>query len=168
MKGHDLSQHHLDGSIRLQRFYSSESDGKLYFFRRLKIAIEYFQRFLLVLKVRVAVSAEDNKNDLLQVNPRFTLIIYKCAAVTWGEESPIGNGIRLLALTNASGRHASTAVATSSLLTGPGIFQLYSKQIADTFIFLAMSNIQGTEGVQTSIALQKIDSAIQVWSSAFI
>ncbi|KAF8310103.1 RdRP-domain-containing protein [Clavulina sp. PMI_390] len=145
LKGYNLKAHHLDGPLSLQRLYTSETDRMLYFFRKLKVAIDYFHRFLIVMKV----------------NSRFTVIIYKCTPIVWGEESLVGNGVRIMALTNAEGRHGSTAVATSFLLTGPRIFQLYSKDLRDTFVFVNMVTVKGVETVQTSIALQKIDSIIQ-------
>lgn len=81
----------------------------------------------------------------------------------------MGSGVRVLSITDSAelGRHATTAVATSFLYIGPGLFQLYSKHRGDTFVFLQKTGQNDQDAfVRASIALQKIDAQVQASSQS--
>lgn len=58
----DLASKHLDGPLRLQRFYSSKDTGLPSFFEYLRKAIYEFRRRLIILRVRYLVASHHSVN----------------------------------------------------------------------------------------------------------
>lgn len=139
----DLRVHGLDGPLRLQKFFASTDEGLGLgsFFARLQVASSFCSRLLIVLKVRAAFPPSLLFLSFIssfQVDTRFSLIIYIPKPLVWGEDDPVGRGVRVLACLPSSdlGRHSAVSDDEFLLYIGPNSFQLFRGQRGDTFVYL--------------------------------
>lgn len=153
-------------TLRLQRLYTTATQGRSGFFEYLRRSMEYFNRRLI----------------LLRTDDRFSIGIFIRGQVPWDEEAQINENVAVVALTPTAQQSMSLCESLvrrqSYVLThipppdrhtvhgyrlhcSDGLFQLYNKGIHDTWIFINRPPYESFNELQASIALQKISSVTQ-------
>ncbi|KAG8830443.1 hypothetical protein FRC18_008083 [Serendipita sp. 400] len=134
--------------LRLHRLYTTANQGLSGFFEYLKRSLEYYKRRLIIIKT----------------DDRFSAGIFIRGEIRWDEEYPVNEDIAVFAVTPTASQSMSLYKSTVNgyrLHCSDGLFQLYNKQIRDTWIFINRPPNESRFELQTSIALQKISSQTQ-------
>ncbi|KAF8555926.1 RdRP-domain-containing protein [Imleria badia] len=142
----DIQQRQLDRPLSMQRLYSSREKTTATFFQYLRIAFEQFTRKLLI----------------LQTDDRFAVGIFVRGVTLWDEDPEVDENVVVCSFMPKATESMSVyrpCTAGYRLHCSDGNLQLYNKNQADTFVFIARSRETGQD-VITSIALQKISKRV--------
>lgn len=134
--------------LRLQRLYSTRDVCPSGFFEYLKRSMDHFKRRLLIIKT----------------DDRFSAGIFIRGPVSWNEDQLVNKEIAVFALTPTGGQSMSLYKSTVDgyrLRCSHGLFQLFNKNIGNTWIFINRAPADAAYELQVSIALDKISSRAQ-------
>ncbi|KAG8715390.1 hypothetical protein FRC08_010636 [Ceratobasidium sp. 394] len=146
--GFVLQEQNLAGPLPLQRFYSSEIQGRAAFFEYLKRATTDFARKLIIIKT----------------DERFGVGIFIRGRYAWDEDANVNQNVLVHAFqpsVASGGRLAKPTKNGYILHASDGVFQLFERQRANTFIFLNFATEYSRRDVNASIALAKISDDVR-------
>lgn len=111
--------------------------------------------------------------NFIQFDERFSVGIFVRGQLAWNdaEDPDVGENVVVSAFQATATHVMSTYVPCNKgyrLHCGPGRFQLYEKNIANTFIFLARGTEASGQDIVSSIAVQKISAVVQRVSQGFV
>ncbi|KEP53488.1 RNA-dependent RNA polymerase [Rhizoctonia solani 123E] len=145
--GFVLAEQNLAGPLPLQRLYSSRIQGRQAFFEYLKRATTDFTRKLIIIKT----------------DERFGVGIFIRGRHAWDEDSDVNRDVLVHAFQPSVATGGQLAKPTKNgymIYASDGVFQLYERHRANTFIFLQFATEHSEKDVNASIALQKISDRV--------
>ncbi|KAJ7598370.1 RNA-directed RNA polymerase [Mycena floridula] len=132
----------------LQRLYSSKASGLTTFFSYLRRASMDFTRKIIILKI----------------DDRFTVGVFIRGTIPWDEDSEVNDNVVVCSFLPQSSSNFSTfrpCVLGYKLHCDDTIFQLYDRNLGNSFVYLQRRQLHGEEtGVAASIALQKLSARV--------
>ncbi|KAF8709476.1 AAA domain, partial [Rhizoctonia solani] len=150
--GFVLAEQNLDGPLPLQRLYSSKIQGRQAFFEYLKRATTDFMRKLIIIKV-------------LGTDDRFGVGVFIRGRHSWDEDCKVNQDVLVHAFQPSVATGGQLAKPTKNgymIYATDGIFQLFERHRANTFIFLKFATEYSRKDVNASIALQKISENVRI------
>ncbi|CAE7099567.1 unnamed protein product [Rhizoctonia solani] len=151
--GFVLAEQNLAGPLPLQRLYSSRIQGRQAFFEYLKRATTDFSRKLIIIKVR----------SILITDERFGVGVFIRGRHAWDEDANVNRDVLVHAFQPSVATGGQLAKPTKNgymIYASDGVFQLYERHRANTFIFLQFATEYSRKDVNASIALQKISDRV--------
>ncbi|KAJ1308794.1 hypothetical protein OPQ81_004484 [Rhizoctonia solani] len=146
--GFVLAEQNLAGPLPLQRLYSSRIQGRQAFFEYLKRATTDFMRKLIIIKT----------------DDRFGVGIFIRGRHVWDEDCNVNRDILIHAFQPSVATGGQLAKPTKNgymLYASDGIFQIFERHRANTFIFLNFATEYSRKDVNASIALGKISESVR-------
>ncbi|KAH7343653.1 RNA dependent RNA polymerase-domain-containing protein [Rhizoctonia solani] len=146
--GFVLEGQNLSGPLPLQRLYSSKIQGRQAFFEYLKRATTDFARKLIIIKT----------------DDRFGVGIFIRGRHAWDEDANVDRDVLVHAFQPSVATGGQLAKPTKNgymIYASDGMFQLFERHRANTFIFLQFATEHSRKDVNASIALQKISDRVQ-------
>ncbi|CAE6466866.1 unnamed protein product [Rhizoctonia solani] len=146
--GFVLAEQNLAGPLPLQRLYSSRIQGRQAFFEYLKRATTDFMRKLIIVKT----------------DDRFGVGIFVRGRHAWDEECNVNQDVLVHAFQPSVATGGQLAKPTKNgymIYASDGIFQLFERHRANTFIFLKFATEYSRKDVNASIALQNISENVR-------
>ncbi|KAG8739309.1 hypothetical protein FRC10_005793 [Ceratobasidium sp. 414] len=146
--GFVLEEQNLAGPLPLQRLYSSEIQGRAAFFEYLKRATTDFTRKLIIIKT----------------DERFGVGIFIRGRHAWDEDANVNQNVLVHAFQPSiatGGRLAKPTKNGYMLHASDGVFQLFERHRANTFIFLNFATEYSNRDINASIALAKISDDVR-------
>ncbi|CAE6465178.1 unnamed protein product [Rhizoctonia solani] len=173
--GFVLEGQNLSGPLPLQRLYSSKVQGRQAFFEYLKCATTDFARKLIIIKVWnasfraitvIGLTSSIISYSLLlpQTDDRFGVGIFIRGRHAWDEDANVNQNVLVHAfqpLVATSGQLAKPTKNGYMIYASDGMFQLFERHRANTFIFLQFATEYSRKDVNASIALQKISESVR-------
>ncbi|TFK19298.1 RNA-directed RNA polymerase [Coprinopsis marcescibilis] len=146
---HDLRLRGLDSSISLQKLYTSSVHSQVTFFEYLRRATQDYTRKLL----------------LLRTDDRFAIGIFMRGQIAWDEltDSEVDENVVVVSFMARSSSTPPTRKPCDRgyrLHCSYGRFQLYDRNIGNTFVFIGKAPSGHESEVITSIALQKLSKTL--------
>ncbi|KAG9103719.1 hypothetical protein FRC06_008576 [Ceratobasidium sp. 370] len=146
--GFVLQEQNLAGPLPLQRLYSSEIQGRAAFFEYLKRATTDFTRKLIIIKT----------------DERFGVGVFIRGRHAWDEDANVNQNVLVHAFQPSvatGGRLAKPTKNGYMLHASDGVFELFERHRANTFIFLNFATQHSRRDVNASIALAKISDDVR-------
>ncbi|CCO32890.1 RNA-dependent RNA polymerase 2 Short=AtRDRP2 [Rhizoctonia solani AG-1 IB] len=146
--GFVLAEQNLAGPLPLQRLYSSRIQGRQAFFEYLKRATTDFMRKLIIVKT----------------DDRFGVGIFIRGRHAWDEDCNVNQDVLVHSFQPSVATGGQLAKPTKNgymIYASDGIFQLFERHRANTFIFLKFATEYSRKDVNASIALQKISEHVR-------
>ncbi|KAG8960959.1 hypothetical protein FRC03_005942 [Tulasnella sp. 419] len=144
----DLTARGLNRPLRLQRLYSSEMQGRANFFEYFKYATQDFVR----------------KVVLVRMDNRFSIGIFIRGKYEWDADPLVGGQVAVCSFQPTASQVLATyrtATVDYRLHASDNRFQLYNKNLANTFIFINRPPPRSDADLTISIALQQINANVQ-------